>query len=45
MALNTSMNALLHGMDARRISIEPQRCISVRNRKEGGLEFLFTLHK
>ena len=32
MALNTSMNALLHGMDAQRIAIEPQRCISVRNR-------------
>ncbi len=32
MALNTSMNTLLHGMDAQRIKIEPQRCISVRNR-------------
>lgn len=32
MSLNTSMNALLHGMDAQRISIQPQRCISVRNR-------------
>ncbi len=32
MPLNTSMNALLHNMNAQRINVEPRRCISVRNR-------------
>ena len=32
MGLNTSMSAMLHGMNAERIAIDPKRCISVRHK-------------